>query len=138
MTTYRLRDDERQAALEKALPGFGQILQDNCEKFFDNSNAIRVNNSDDGWEIYISKTDIKAVDDYNPHAWNKWPAIMPPCGVVMRLEIFKSNEYERITHRIGATFRSGFWRYSDGVEISIGERDLVRFRPWDDSENANE
>ena len=86
MTTYRLRDKERQAALEKALPGFGQILQDKCEKFFDNSNAIRVCNADDGWEIYISKTDIKAVDDYNPYTWNSFPEVEPPDGVLMRVE----------------------------------------------------
>ena len=136
MTTYRLRDKERQAALEKALPGFGEILQDKCEKFFDNSNAIRVCNADDGWEIYISKTDIKAVDDYNPYTWNSFPEVEPPDGVLMRVE--RSDGAKRCAYFHNFS-DGGCWCYSDGMAWPKTYSDkVVRFRPWDDSENAKE
>lgn len=138
MFRYELKDKERQAAFEKALPGFDKALQTACEyQYGDGSccvtmqpeayKGILISNL-----IVIDKDAIAAKEVYDPKKWNSYPAVKPPIGVPMRIE------YKTSKGHIGgilALFFDGMWRRCtpEGTACFLTlDRDVKRFRPWDD------
>ena len=92
---------------------------------------------DDSGNCLLFRTDeLEEVSEYNPKAWNEYPAVKPPEGEMMRVEYFSL-----ILRKLGRTcaiFCNGQWF----VEIA-GEPDtefpleetmikVKRFRPWED------
>ena len=84
--------------------------------------------------VYIRPEAIEP--EYDPHAWNEYPAVTPPNGVLMRVECF-SLIFRKLC-RTCAIFCNGQWF----VELA-GEADtefplentmikVKRFRPWED------
>lgn len=142
MTRYELKDSGRQAALEKALPGFEEALQNSCKnQFNDPTNFVNVairNDKGVGYEclICIQKNAILVKGTYDPNKWNNYPGVTPPIGVPMRIE------YKTCKGHIGgilALFFDGMWHRCtpDGTTCFLPlDRDVKRFRPWDDEESA--
>lgn len=141
MIRYELKDKERQAAFEKALPGFDEKLQTACEyQYGDGSccvtmqleayKGILISNL-----IVIDKDAIAAKEVYDPKKWNKYPEVTPPEGVWMRCEGETANG--RII-RDAAIFLRGKWRWWEvgpdaGMLVTF---DIKRFRPWDEEKES--
>ena len=63
---------------------------------------------------------------YDPHNWNEYPNVIPPEGILMRIETDKFRDC--------AIFKNGHWFSDYGVEASSKITCPVRrFRPWEDS-----
>lgn len=136
MIRYELKDKERQAALEKALPGFGKDLQAACKDQFDDEfSHVCVQLNHDGGIFFdsgvnIKKTAIRTKEAYDPKGWNKYPEVTPPEGVWMRVETWNA---------VGATVRGvfmytkGAWRRSKYTSPN-DEIKVARFRPWDEED----
>lgn len=83
--------------------------------------------------FYFTKDELEEVSEYNSKAWNKYPDVIPPEGVRMRVEARTLDDYgERfIVKFYEATYVDGAWRSS--VEIKYPETlEIFRFRPWED------
>lgn len=134
MTSYELKDVEKQAALEKAFPEFGRNLQTACDAEFDDEfdyvrvqlsaseSIIRAN------KMNILKTAIRTKKEYDPNAWNRFPLVKPPRGILMRAE----GRYRYGGKFIGAAvWDMGGWL---PMEPMVGPEDVAieRFRPWDE------
>lgn len=76
--------------------------------------------------------ELEEVPEYNPKAWNEYPAVTPPDNVLMRLEFTETESTGKPKrHYVAATFNGITWgtrdSYSAGVEMI-----KCRFRPWED------
>lgn len=141
MIRYELKNKERQAALEKILPEFGDDLQAACDEQFDDEfNHVCVRLSDNGGvfcddevniKVNIKKAAIRAKEVYDPYAWNKYPEVTPPEGVPLRCE----GLHEDTGHKFRAAlqFAHGEFRFECGFRMLPNTR-VTRFRPWDDGE----
>lgn len=140
MTSYELKDVEKQAALEKAFPEFGRNLQTACDAEFDDEfdyvrvqlsaseSIIRAN------KMNILKTAIRTKKEYDPNAWNKYPEVTPPEDISLRCE-----GHDRDTRR---PFRAILRYLNGGFCFDSTEPRLYRslfpgmvidrFRPWDE------
>lgn len=93
MIRYELKDSVKQDAFEKILPGFGDALQAACDEQFDDEFShvcVQLNHGGGVlWDggVNIKKSAICTKEVYDPRAWNNYPEVTPPEGVVMRLEI---------------------------------------------------
>lgn len=143
---YELKDKERQAALEKALPGFKEALQRACAH---GDGKLEVNACvgiehfqvsapwcKDEWTLALPTADLEAIEEYDPTKWNEYPQVTPPEGVPMRIEY--TVPLMTVFQRGGiAVFENGHWYECtpDGrhkiSQFKNGRR-VVRFRPWDD------
>ena len=137
MTRYELKDKERQAALEKALPGFTEALQNNCEAQFNDPTrfvnaTIRI--CEGGFNdciVSIQKDAILAKETYDPYKWNEYPNVTPPEKVWMRIEMLSQDG--GIKTRDVAFYKAGRWcKFPlDNGEVILGR---LRFRPWDEED----
>lgn len=136
MIRYALKNRERQAAWEKAFPGFGDALQAACDEQFDDKfSYVRVRLICarilycDGL-LDIKKKAIHTKEGYDHNAWNNYPEVTPPEGVWMRVETWSA---------CGAVVRgvfmyvNGAWRRSKYTDPQ-NEIKAARFRPWDEEE----
>ena len=141
MIRYELKDKERQAALEKALPGFKEECRRACERLdghLDEAMPVAFSNAKldvdswtrNEWSLVIPADNLEVIEEYDPKKWNKFPEVKPPEGVWMRVETWSA---------CGAVIRgvfmyvNGAWRrgaYTDPQN----EIKAARFRPWDDGE----
>lgn len=140
MIRYELKDKERQAAWEKAFPGFARDLQAACDEQFDDKfSYVRVRLTCarilycDGL-LDIKKKAIRTKEGYDPRAWNSYPEVTPPEDISLRCE-----GHDRDT---GRPFRA-ILRYLDGgfcfdstdprLYRSLFPGMVIdRFRPWDE------
>lgn len=140
MIRYELKDKERQAAFEKALPGFDEKLQTACKyQYGDGSccvtmqleayKGILISNL-----IFIDKDAIAAKEVYDPKKWNSYPEVTPPEGVWMRVEGVRTSGFHV---RDGAIFLRGdwYWRLPRASDPNahcarLDNQDVERFRPW--------
>lgn len=139
MIRYELKDKERQAALEKALPGFKEILQRACEnhelEYFDEHKSVAARHcttdaawGSGEWLIALPTDDIEVIEEYDPNKWNNYPEVTPPEGVWMRVETWDA---------CGGVVRgvfihvNGTWRRSRYTAPN-DEIKVARFRPWDE------
>lgn len=94
MIRYELKDKERQAALEKALPGFREALR--CPETEGQMLEFTHWGSsadweDDDWSLTIHRNQLNEVVEYDPTGWNDYPEVTPPEGVLMRLEVVEAS-----------------------------------------------
>ena len=141
MIRYELKDKERQACLEKALPGFAKRLHecyaaqqsDGYRFIVVDRREGRPSINDGGdrpayWKIDIRKDDIEAVEQYDPKKWNKYPEVTPPKGILMRCE----GQYRYGGKFIGAAvWCKGIWYPAEPMALP-GDVTVERFRPWDE------
>lgn len=84
--------------------------------------------------------ELEEVPEYNPHAWNDYPKVIPPYDKHMCLEFFETINQRMC--RFVAYYTSNGWRSSveNGLAKYVLTDDLiesgyvknVRFRPWED------
>lgn len=148
MTKYRLKDQELQKKLDEISDG---EFSKNLHKFDENHFAsywgktifFTINEDDDGEELEESKHirepqfgvwfnigEIEEVPEYDPNAWNSFPEVTPPEGVLMRVEFV----FNGIFRRNCAIFENGAWHITaegkaDYDHLTLD--DVKRFRPWE-------
>lgn len=139
MIRYELKDKERQAALEKALPVFKKMLQHACEnhrpEYFDEHKSVAVFYSTvDGtwgsgeWMIELPTDDIEVIKEYDPNKWNNYPEVTPPEGVWMRCG--GHDHSTGVWLRAALVFDGKNWKDTRGDTYWLGT--VERFRPWDE------
>lgn len=131
---YRLKDRKIQQALDEMTNGaFSEILVDV------ESLEIEVN----GKTIAL---ELEPFREYDPHAWNKWPDVTPPEGVLLRIEVKGPDEnlnspeprFGKVRERCCAKFDGKYWIRSNGLIVLLHGGETVRFRPWDDPDEEEE
>lgn len=138
MRRYELKDKERQAALEKAFPGFGRDLQAACKNELDdefNHICVRLNHGGDIFydnEVNIKKTAISTKEVYSPCAWNKYPEITPPERVLMQIE---GRDDDGDSFHFSGYFKNRMWVDEYGYALAMNIYTVERFRPWNVEEN---
>ena len=130
--TWHLKDRELEKKLIAIDSDFIERLNQNCEIWDSNHDGdlcdlmhfeqiLRYKNKLLG-NLLFTGVQLEEVSDFNPNAWNEYPAVKPPEGVWMRVETRR---------KVGAKamFKNGYWVEPDGhYFISAGGR----FRPWED------
>lgn len=69
---------------------------------------------------------------YSPTKWNDYPAVNPPQGVWMQVELETTGITSK-TVRTAAVYINGAWRDESGTPIShlaYSQRVVKRFKPW--------
>lgn len=131
MITYRMKDQERQAALEKAFPGFNEVMQEAVRNRNDTrSPFIDVIDEFGMWCVTLLSSEIALTNEYSPDEWNQFPDVMPPEGVLMRIE----HIYEGVLRRSCAIFEKGAWYVTEDGKPSHAYftfNDVRRFRQWE-------
>ena len=144
MIRYELKDKERQAVLEKAWPGFTEALQKYCKDQFNDPtdfvNATLRNGTGGVTEciVCIQKNAIHVKEAYDLSHWNNYPEVTPPVGVPMRIEYVTSQGH---IGGILAFYLGGKWHRctpNGSKSFLTLDRDVKRFRPWDDNVKPNE
>ena len=142
MKRYELKDKERQAALEKALPEFKEALQRTYEKYgleyFDENKSVTVHHYAAGvtwgsgeWMIALPTDDIEVIEEYNPKGWNDYPEVTPPERVLMQIE---GHDDDGDAFHFSGYFRNKLW--VDEYSYALPKIYTVeRFRPWDEKED---
>ena len=148
MIKYRLENQEKQRRLDYLSNGdFSKRLQEyrfyredvSCIHF---GNLVEYKNGKEHREfiVRISPDEIEEIkeesSEYNPHAWNNYPEVTPPEGVLMRCETYHLG----VWNYYGGVFWKGGWRDEHSLDRNydegyIGEpwgRDVYRFRPWNE------
>lgn len=78
---------------------------------------------------YFTEDEVEDIPEYDPSNWNEYPKVTPPINVIMRVDFRSSTE--------GA---KAYWDGTDWMRCrstscscdSVIQRDIVRFRPWED------
>ena len=140
--TWHLKDRELEKNLIKADPEFLSKLNTACETLDTNKDGdfykyqtcfVKLNHFGKIiGELFLTRDDIEYKTTYNQHAWNNYPEVTPPEGVLMRVEIDSNG----ILFRNCAIFSGADWRvtsdgsavYADGYTLD----NVKRFRPWED------
>lgn len=138
---FKLKDKERQAAFEKALPGFDEELQRLCQNYQRGEDVVpataavhlarfkkRTPWAAGEWSLTLPASDIEVIGKYDPHTWNRFPLVKPPRGILMRAE----GRYRYGGKFVGAAvWDVGRWL---PMEPMVGPEDVAieRFRPWEE------
>lgn len=133
MIRYELKDKERQAALEKALPGFKETLRypETMGQMLEFSHwGSSADWEDDDWSLTINRNQLNEVVAYDPCAWNNYPEVTPPEGVLMRIEGQYAKRPE-LEYYGALVYLEGAWHFADTSEIADNVI-VERFRPWDE------
>ena len=79
-------------------------------------------------ELYFLFHELEEVPEYNPKAWNEFPAVKPPYDVMMRIKM--KNGYLRAGYL--KKFPDGdSWVNPNGVLMCNAENaEIELFRPW--------
>lgn len=129
---YRLKDKERQQALEKVLPGFSEALENGDTYYYPTLITMEAHKGkDDYWSMSLPKKWTEQFEEYDPSRWNDFPEVTPPDGVLMCVEVRRENRKRFL--RFCAIFLAGAW-YDPNPESQpqlVGQ--VLRFRPWDDA-----
>lgn len=146
--TYRLKDRALQEKLDELTDGnFSGLLAETMSE--DNGLSPHISVDCGEWinphaneqlaiyrfRVYFRKDEIEVVHVYDPKAWNEYPAVTPPEGIWMRLEV----NFEGEKSGCMAFFSEGIWmdnwRKFDPQDKLHPRK--IRFRPWDDDESES-
>lgn len=139
--TWHLKDRELEKKLIAIDPYFVKTLTDTVEEnlnqpngWFDDKSLTEVELTYNGeffGTAFFYTHELEEVPEYNPHDWNKFPQVIPPENVRMRVEFNYKDEPEKTYHACFYFF-SGKW-YWDTCKSSIASSIVnIRFRPWED------
>ena len=139
---YRLKDRAMQAKLDALSGGdFSLKLQEQVTPYkltltFVEVGFSREKGKNTRWFTATFRTDeIEKVPEYDPNAWNGWPAMEPPEDVLMQVE-FKEKDKETL-YRSCWKWSGYEWIWGDGRPMASVRTDRlreIRFRPWGDQE----
>lgn len=139
---YRLKDQELQKHLDAISGGdFTDVLNANDLEFDeDGLTEIAFGSSAHGKTFIAEKFSVTLLKDeisfqYDPDAWNSFPEVTPPEGILMRIE----RQINGYLLRECAIFENGFWRYTENGKAMINDdckyhitfSNVKRFRPWE-------
>ena len=138
MTTYRLRDRKLQHHLDAISGGeFSEALKSGNVEFDEDGFAtVRFGSSKhennktlvtEKFSVFLHKDEVSF--QYDPDAWNSFPEVTPPEGVLMRVETKTGRNFCGYYHIYE---EGGCWCYNDGILCpkAISES-VTRFRPWE-------
>ena len=71
--------------------------------------------------------ELEEVCEYNPHGWNEYPNVIPPEGVLMRVEC-ENNLHTALV------YKNNRWQFESGENFQGFERiyKVRRYRPWNE------
>ena len=126
MMAWRLKDKKLEAELNKLSNGeFSKRLNEAVKS---GVSSISLTINDGKVAIFLDGRDLEHMQDYNPNAWNAYPATTPPEGVLMRVEA----SYRDSNYRQCAIFENGIWkREQNGGAACDLFGEVKRFRPWE-------
>ena len=84
--------------------------------------------ADKRFSVNLLCSEIEQIKEYNPEAWNEFPEVEPPEGVLMRVELNDGGKTCALFHH----FSDGdFWCSPSGSCWPKGYSDrVILFRPW--------
>ena len=137
--SWHLKDRELEKNLIKVDPEFLSKLNTACETLDTNKDGdfykyqtcfVKLNYFGKIiGELFLTRDDIEYKTTYNPHAWNDYPKVTPPEGVLMRVVIVKGENLKVIARQC-AIFKEDEWIHPEaGYPLTIKS---CRFRPWED------
>lgn len=130
---YRLKDQELQKKLDEISGGYFSDAMKGITidgfKVFPNPIPFRLGDDGPVAAIQLLSKDIEPYIEYDPNDWNPYPEVMPPEGVLMRVEFI----YDGILRRNCAIFENEAWYIAaDRKALYDFTIDNVkRFRPWE-------
>ena len=124
---WKLKDRKLEAELNKLSNGEFSKRLNEVVKSGVSSISLAIN--DGKVAIFLDGRDLERVPEYNPNTWNEYPAVIPPEGVLMRVEaVGRSGVF-----RDCAIFKDGVWQSDmDGEACGEFYAKVKRFRPWED------
>lgn len=138
MTKYLLKDADLQHHLDAISGGeFSEALKSGNVEFDEDGFAtIRFGSSKhennktlvtEKFSVFLHKDEVSF--QYDPDAWNSFPEVTPPEGVLMRVETKTGRNFCGYYHIYE---EGGCWCYNDGILCpkAISES-VTRFRPWE-------
>lgn len=135
MTKYRLRDQELQKKLDEITNGgfskqleYGLVSKEYPAEIYCVSCDLYAGTKRGRIEIRLTGCEIETVQKYDPNAWNSYPEVTPPEGVLMRVEFVYDGRFCRNC----AVFENGAWRLTIDGEASydITLDNVERYRLW--------
>ena len=133
--TWHLKDRELEKKLIERFPSFVYELGKHCESSGNFNFSVKLCRKGFCYytdEMTFSKDELEEVHEYNPKAWNEFPAVTPPDNVLMRLEFTeKDSTGKPKRHYVAATFNGITWGTRDSYSASF-KMTNCRFRPWED------
>ena len=123
---WKLKDKKLEAELNRLSGGeFSRRLNEVVKS---GASSIRLTINDGKVAIFLDGRDLEQVPDYNPSAWNEYPTVTPPEGVLMRAEVF----YPDGVYRECVIFEDGVWQKErNGKSVWDFRGRVKRFRPWE-------
>lgn len=82
------------------------------------------------FSITLTADDVEEIPEYNPRKWNEYMKVMPPTGVLMRVEIQESDRQNPI--KTSGIYDGSRWSF---FAHGFCSPCTIRFRPWDDEED---
>lgn len=138
MTKYLLKDADLQHHLDAISGGeFSEALKSGNVEFDEDGFAtVRFGSSKhennktlvmEKFSVFLHKDEVSF--QYDPDAWNSFPEVTPPEGVLMRVETKTGRNFCGYYHIYE---EGGCWCYNDGILCpkAISES-VTRFRPWE-------
>lgn len=130
---YRLKDRELQAKLEAIEPEFSVVMSYSCGNGGSDAYVILLPSKGVEMTIKISKSALEEAHEFDPKAWNKWPEVLPPEDVKMRVEYLDNTGEHYTSGRFAVINGDGSWSF-DGRSFTEQRYYKFRFRPWEDPE----
>ena len=134
MTRYELKDKDKQAKFLAVFPDFLTALTNAINHRDPDARWIRVQSGEYEYSVNVYPEDVETFAEYDPHAWNSYPEVTPPEGVLMRIEGQYAKRPE-LEYYGALMYLEGAWHFADTVEIADNVI-VERFRPWNDEEAA--
>lgn len=147
MTKYRLKDQELQKKLDEISDGeFSKSLhkfdENHFASYWGKTIFFTINEDDDGEEleesehirepqfgVWFNIGEIEEVPEYDPNAWNSYPDVTPPEGVLMRIETKGGRKFCGYYHTFA---EGGCWCYEDGTVCPEAiSKSVKRYRTWE-------
>lgn len=138
MTKYILKDADLKHHLDAISGGeFSEALKSGNVEFDEDGFAtVRFGSSKhennktlvtEKFSVFLHKDEVSF--QYDPDAWNSFPEVTPPEGVLMRVETKTGRNFCGYYHIYE---EGGCWCYNDGILCpkAISES-VTRFRPWE-------
>ena len=134
MTRYELKDKDKQAKYLAVFPDFLTALTNAMNHRDPDARWVSVQSGEYEYSVNVYPEEVETFAEYDPHAWNDYPNVTPPEGVLMRIEGQYAKRPE-LEYYGALMYLEGAWHFADTVEIADNVI-VERFRPWNDEEAA--
>lgn len=126
MTTYRLRDRKLQQKLDELSHGAFSEMMKTMGKFMATKSTTHVQLGESRFTVTLHKQDFEISPEYNPNAWNSYPDVTPPEGVLMRVECIDEDDktFKTRAEYVEDGHGAYYWRNEYEIDVPV-----KRFRP---------